>query len=254
MSVDINNLTVSEIIEVATIPSAKGREANIKNRFAYGLSFCIEGQITYTQNGIKYVSDKNHAVILPQGQSYSLYGDKKGVFTLINFRCRRVLCDTICVLPIHSAEEYIKDFENMRRLSLFEGTRPKMFSIFYNMLYRLSTQTSYEKNLLFPAIKHLEQNYCDPTLTNSTLASLCGISEVYFRSLFLKEYHITPRQYIINVRLDKAKQLLSEGGLKISAISELCGFSNQYHFCRIFKDKEGKTPSEYMRENHVFKL
>ena len=48
-----------------------------------------------------------------------------------------------------------------------------------------------------------------------------------------------------------AKQLLSEGQKKISAIAEECGFSSTYHFCRSFKERVGTTPSEFRSQNTI---
>ena len=42
--------------------------------------------------------------------------------------------------------------------------------------------------------------------------------------------------------------------LKINAVAEHCGFSNQYHFCRLFKEKTGLTPTEYMKQNRIYKI
>jgi len=60
---------------------------------------------------------------------------------------------------------------------------------------------------------------------------------------------MTPRQFIIEIRINKAKQLLTDGTLKISAVAEKCGFTNQYHFTRVFKSRVGLTPSEYMKQS-----
>ena len=76
------------------------------------------------------------------------------------------------------------------------------------------------------------------------------VSEVYFRKLFLKHMNTSPKQYIIDIRLQKAKQLLAEGVFSISAISEKCGFSNPYHFCRIFKDRIGIPPLRIQKRKH----
>lgn len=46
----------------------------------------------------------------------------------------------------------------------------------------------------------------------------------------------------------------SEGVLKINAVSERCGFTNQYHFCRVFKEKTGLTPTEYMNKHRIYKI
>ena len=249
----LNKITVTEIREILTVSSPKGRTAQTQNRSSYGLSFCAEGKITYTINGKQAVSDKNHAVILPQGRSYSLYGDKTGIFPVINFLCRDFLCDEVLSLPIQYADVYLKDFEKMKALSLFEENRAKIMSIFYDMLHRLSRESS-PLHCLVPAIRHLESNNWDPKLTNAELAKKCNISEVYFRKIFTDTYKLTPKQYIIDIRINKAKQLLAENRLKIAAVAELCGFSNQYHFCRIFKEKTGFTPTEYMKQNQFFEI
>ena len=56
---------------------------------------------------------------------------------------------------------------------------------------------------------------------------------------------------ILDIRIGKAKQLLADGTQKISAVSEACGFSNPYHFCRAFKQRTGLTPSQYMQQNRL---
>ena len=249
----INKITVTDIKELLTVLSPKGRNEAIKNRKSYGLSFCAEGKITYEIDGKQAVSDENHAVILPKGQSYSLRGDKTGKFPVINFDCKEFLCDEVISLSIQSADTYIKDFEKMKALSLFEENRAKMMSVFYNMLHRLSTESSVH-NVILPAIKYIERNYQNPKLSNAELAEKCNISEVYFRKIFTQAYKTTPKQFILEIRINKAKQLLSDGFLNICAVAEECGFSNQYHFCRLFKEKTGLTPTEYMKQNRIYKI
>ena len=83
----LKNAVIEQVTDVLTIHSQEGRVDRMHDRPCYGLSFCYSGQITYTQNGKQYVSDRAHAVLLPQGQSYSTRRDKKGDFPLINFTC-----------------------------------------------------------------------------------------------------------------------------------------------------------------------
>ena len=249
----LNKITITDIKELFTVTSLRGRSEEIHNRESYGLSFCTEGRITYTLGGKQAVSDENHAVILPKGQSYSLHGDKTGIFAVINFDCNDSLCDNVISIPIQNPETYIKDFEKMKALSLFEENRAKMMSVFYNILHRLSTESSV-RNVILPAIKHIESNYQNPKLSNVELAQKCNISEVYFRKVFTEVYKTTPKQFIMDVRIDKAKQLLSDGFLRVGAVAEQCGFSNQYHFCRLFKEKTGITPTEYMKQNRIYKI
>ncbi len=250
----LNSIIITDIDGVFTVVSQKGNLEKMDNRKSYGLSFCEEGQITYIHNQKEYVCDPYHAVILPKGQSYTIRRDKYGKFSLINFECMDFLCDTMIVLPIESIESATRDFYMMKNLFQFKKNRTKVISLFYNIIHKFSVTDITGNKILLPAIKYLESNYSDSRLTNSVLADKCNISEVYFRKLFIQQYGITPRQYIIDIRINKAKQLLTDGILKINAISELCGFSNPYHFCRLFKEKTGLTPTNYMRQNRIFEI
>ena len=126
-------------------------------------------------------------------------------------------------------------------------------SVFYSILHRLSTESSV-RNVIIPAIKYIEKNYQNPKLSNAELAEQCNISEVYFRRIFTETYKTTPKQFVVDIRINKAKQLLSDGLSKVGSVAEQCGFSNQYHFCRLFKEKTGLTPTEYMKQNRIYKI
>ena len=249
---DLKNIVITKILEACTVYSPNGRSEQMRDRKSYALSLCIDGQITYIQNGIKYISQPNVAVILPKGGNYLIRGDKTGFFPVINFECSDFLCDSITVIPIQNAEQLIADFEELKKLIYFDGNHARIFSIFYGMLHRLSSDKL--PTLLENAIRLIGNEYGDPALTNAQIANTCQISEVYLRKLFSKYLATSPKQYIIDVRLQKAKQLLSEGALNIINISEACGFSNPYHFCRIFKGHTGMTPSEYRKENIIYKI
>lgn len=242
---ELNKITVKKIMDISTVHSLRGRCFEMERRPVMGLTFCKDGKITYSQHGREIVSDRSHAVILPQGASYTLYGNETGNFPLINFTCEGFSPDTVEAVRLASVESYLRDFERMHSLSLFEGNRAAVMSIFYDIVSRLSREESSEFDILSPAICFIEQNYADPTLSNSLLAELCGISEVYFRRIFLRARGETPKQYIIGIRIRRAKQLLGERETSVGEISELCGFSSVYHFCRAFKNITGQTPTEY---------
>lgn len=249
---NLKNITVTKISGIVTVYSEKGRCDRMDNRQSYGLSLCTEGQITYIQNEREYVSDNNCAVILPKGGTYLIKRDKTGCFPVINFDCLDFLCDTVTVIPIQNASPLIADYEKMKRLFYFDGNRAQIFSIFYGMLHKLcSDDVPHE---LRGAMRLIRGNLCDVSLTNARLAAECNISEVYFRKLFTKHFGISPKQFTIDLRIQKAKQLLSEGVLSVSAISEQCGFSNPYHFCRLFKQRTGITPSEYRKANQIYEI
>lgn len=243
----ISNIIVTKIDEVLTVSSPKGRYVEMKDRWCYGLSFCSSGKITYTHNGVNYVSDKSCAVILPKGQSYTLYGNESGFFPVINFECENFLEKDFRIIPLRKNDSYLKDFERMKNLSLFENSQAKIMSIFYDILSRLDSEHLKENNILKIAADCIEASYTDPSLNNTMLAQKMHISEVYFRRIFKESFGISPKQYILDIRIRKAKQLLYSGNISVTKVSEQCGFSSVYHFCRIFKEKTGLTPTEYIK-------
>ena len=250
---ELESITVTDIKKMFTVMSPRSKTAEITDREYFGLSFCIDGQITYTIDGKKVVSDRTKVVILPKGRSYSLHRDKTGRFPVINFDCLNLTCSEILSFTVLNPAAYIKDYEKMKALSLFDGNRAEIMSIFYGILHRITLDNT-SKGRLAPAINLIEKDFANPKLTNTVLARECNISEIYFRKIFTEEYKLSPKQYLIEVRINKAKQLLTDGFLKINAVASQCGFTNQYHFSRIFKEKTGFTPTEYSKYNRASKI
>ncbi len=247
------SIVVTKIQNIYMVSSEKGRQFTMKNRPCWGLSFCTEGQIAYTYRGKKYVSDPNHAVFLPKGESYLLEGNKTGIFPLVNFECLTAFSNAFEIIPLSDYQSYCNDVKTMQELFPFERNQAKIMSLFYGILHRLSLERK-RSTLITPAIRFVEKNYGNTEINNEFLAKKCCISEVYLRQLFLKEMGMTPKQFVLEVRMEKAKQLLSEGMRMVGEISELCGFSNPYHFSRIFKEKLGLTPGEYRKQNMIDRL
>lgn len=247
------SIVVTKIQNIYMVSSEKGRQFTMKNRPCWGLSFCTEGQITYTYRGKKYVSDPNHAVFLPKGESYLLEGNKTGIFPLVNFECLTAFSNMFEIILLSDYQSYCNDVKTMQELFPFERNQAKIMSLFYGILHRLSLERK-RSTLITPAIRFVEKNYGNTEINNEFLAKKCCISEVYLRQLFLKEMGMTPKQFVLEVRMEKAKQLLSEGMRMVGEISELCGFSNPYHFSRIFKEKLGLTPGEYRKQNMIDRL
>ena len=246
---DIQSIVVTDIERLYTSYQEKGWRHEIKERSAFGLSFCLDGQITYTQDGVDYVEDPCHAVILPMGKSYSLHWDKPGLFPVVNFFTLTPITETITTLEVRNPAALKSYFEEMQRLIDTGKERLKLLSVFYDMLSELSYEES--AGILTPALKFLKENFSNPDITNSALAAMCNISEVYFRKLFKEYTEKSPRQYILTLRLKKAKHLLSLGDDKIWSIAEACGFESTAHFCRTFKEHFGISPKDYRKSRRM---
>ena len=79
-------------------------------------------------------------------------------------------------------------------------------------------------------------------------AGQCGVTARRFTDLFFERYHITPNRYLIQVKLEKAKQLLAVAELSLAQVAELSGFSDVYYFSKVFKREMGLSPGEYRKK------
>ena len=83
------------------------------------------------------------------------------------------------------------------------------------------------------------------------MAAVAGVTPSHFCRLFKKATGISPHQYVMKARLDRAQQMLVQTDLSLAALSEATGFTSQSHFSRAFRSWFGMAPSEYrQREAH----
>jgi AraC-like DNA-binding protein len=86
---------------------------------------------------------------------------------------------------------------------------------------------------------------------NISLATMARIAEVtphHFASLFTKETGLSPHQYVLRVRIERAKIHLKDDSLTVAEVSRLVGFRTQEHFSKVFRRVVGVTPSYFRRE------
>jgi AraC family transcriptional regulator len=89
------------------------------------------------------------------------------------------------------------------------------------------------------------RSYLDTQLSLENIASELNLSHYYFCVLFKQSMGVSPWQYVIGQRIEKAKELLRDRLVAISDIGLACGFSNQSHFTKLFHKHAGITPKAY---------
>ena len=99
------------------------------------------------------------------------------------------------------------------------------------------------------ALNYIEKNY-QKTFSREDMAGHLDISPEHLSRSFHDQCGITLRDYIVSVRLQRSKELLSkESHLKIRKIANLVGLSDGDYFCKIFKNQTGLTPLEYRKNS-----
>ena len=83
------------------------------------------------------------------------------------------------------------------------------------------------------------------SITVEELANKAALNKVYFSNIFSKHIGISPSQFIINRRLEKAMDIMRHSDSSLKEIAFKVGFDNAMYFPRIFKKKIGMTPSKF---------
>ncbi len=92
---------------------------------------------------------------------------------------------------------------------------------------------------------YLKANYAE-ALTVESIAQRAGFNAVYLNRIFKKHKHVTLIQYLINLRIEKAKQLMLEHPeWDFSLVGESIGYNDPHYFSRAFKKNTGQSPTEW---------
>lgn len=96
------------------------------------------------------------------------------------------------------------------------------------------------------AIDFMEANL-ERSLDLLTIAETTGLSPSHFARRFRATVGRAPHQHLMQIRLDRAKRLLSESDSSIAEIAFACGFASQEHLTRLFKRSCGDTPAAFRK-------
>ncbi|MDW7656498.1 MAG: AraC family transcriptional regulator [Bacillota bacterium] len=122
--------------------------------------------------------------------------------------------------------------------------------------FDLSIPESYHSISIQEVLQYIREHYARP-ISLDHLARLAAINKTKLISAFKELLGITPLQYINQMRLQKAKELLVNTDISISEISRLAGFQSIQYFSRYFQSKLNVSPKEYRRlntDNRFFNL
>jgi AraC family transcriptional regulator of arabinose operon len=148
--------------------------------------------------------------------------------------------------PSATERSLIQDLIRLFRASKEGPNRPRIYHSSLALLHLILSrpeivwQTDAPVNLL-AVVRHIEEHYASP-LYSADLARLARLSESVFRRKFQYFRHVSPAQFITEVRVREATHLLATTDLDMWEIAERTGFPNPAYFSRVFKRLIGRTP------------
>ena len=198
-------------------------------------------------------------------------GDRQGARAILNELLGHILYDTGCNIEIMKARslELVvmisraaveggaelnrllgMNYNFISELSGFEAFDEiclwliKVLDKFMDTVY--STRATPNMLLLRGAVSFIRENYTRNIVLDEVAASV-HISPYYLSHLFREELGITFIEYLTRTRVERAKQLLSAGGMSVSDVAREVGYDDAGYFSRVFKKLTGRTPAAYRK-------
>lgn len=119
-------------------------------------------------------------------------------------------------------------------------------SMIYDILEKIASnqKLSNGDTAIANCVRYMNANFCDPQTDVKTVCAEAFISESSLQRAFAKYFGMSPKQYLINLRMNRALQLLTENELSVKEICFACGFTDEKYFSRAFKKKYNYPPSQ----------
>lgn len=166
-----------------------------------------------------------------------------------------------------NAVENIPSFFSVSNPNATEETLSKIITLVYSanqfdnitasaelisFLHKLSLEKKENPTVLSLAKAFIEQNYKENISIND-VAAACNVSTAYLHKIFKNTLGITPGNYLLNIRISVAQNLLVNTHQPLIEIAFNCGFNSQSYFSDCFKKYVGITPKDF-RKNSTYTL
>ena len=147
---------------------------------------------------------------------------------------------------VGAPEEILRSFKTARHIRhiLVERADEKSMILGTREMGEISDDAS-TPGVIGEAKVYMSGHFTDPNLMLQDVAKAVGMSNSRFSTVFSQQTGQTFTEYLIYLRLNKAKEMLRTTGIKSSQIARESGYNDSHYFSYIFKKNVGITPSEY---------
>lgn len=218
----------------------------------HALSYRVTGNAEFTHQQDSFHVEGGDIAFVPAYYEYSMQALAENLF-VIHFRSDDNLPKALKTFHSNAPQYFERKFSELYNAwsKKQHGYEYECKSIFYRILLQIERELAESKfsgaeDRLLDAVEFIHDNFTSKSLSIESLAHMCGMSDTYFRRLFVKNFKITPLKYINKLKLSYAKELLRSGYYTVSQVSEKCGFENVQYFTLFIKKETGKTPSQFL--------
>ncbi len=219
--------------------------------------FHYSGKATVYFNGQVLHTSANTVRFLPKGDSWEYVVDREeaGDCILICFNADREV-GSIAENMLVKNEKVGALFKRLflKWVQKDEQYYFECLSLLYKIFAELRktqyvSSVQYEK--IKPAIDYIHENFLSQDrISAEKLSELCNVSYSYVKKLFMQKFKVSPKRYIISLKMNYACELIKYGEYSISKVAEMCGYTDIYAFSHQFKLEFGQSPSDFFK-NYV---
>ncbi|MDO4293806.1 MAG: AraC family transcriptional regulator [Eubacteriales bacterium] len=229
------------------------------------IGLILGGEGTLCVNGVPMCPHRGQLYLLPAKTSQTFFTDLKDPFRI--YYCHfEVTCDEtdlfeLIRLPLClDAKEPDRAEAILRQMSaacrgtdILSALKTKQLLLDLLALYLEccppDSVSLVEHNFDSPlsdAISYVE-SHLDQAVTVQQMAEIAGYHPSHFTRLFQERMGISPGQFVLRKRTERAEELLTATSLPVSAIADTLGFGSQFYFSNFFKKQTSMTPTLYRR-------
>lgn len=214
------------------------------------LSFRISSDAVLRTEKAEYKTGDYSICYVPAGLDYRRIASYDCLIA-VHFQTAGYVCREIEHLVPSDKEHFKALFERIyeRWSSREAGYKYECTAILYeifSLCYRENEKPRAKDSRIRKSVDYIHKNYKKKDLTIAEIASLSFMSEVYFRRLFKEEFGVSPKKYIVNLRIQNVISLVSSGYYTIKEAALMSGYDDCKYFSSEFKKIKGVCPSDYL--------
>ncbi len=231
-------------------------------RAHYLLHFILSGKGCYHAHGKIYHLEKDKMFLIKPGESTFYIADEEDPWEYIWIAFNGTSVDTIlqdCGLLSDNPTSYYRPdkilidslTDIIQQLSSKTENEYALLGDLYSIFGSLSlnhySQENHSNNLLIKQSLRFIQNNYSIDIKVQDIADYVQVDRTYLYRLFMEEFQLSPKQYIMQYRIKRAAELLSNTSLTVMEVAYNCGFRDPSAFCKYFRNQLGFTPKEFRK-------
>ena len=228
----------------------KQGDFNVKARPYAAISFRVSGTGIFEIGEKRFVSEPGDVLFLPADTPYRVHYSVSESIVVHFDECNYFEAE--CV-RLNNAAVVGGCFQRLLEAWKKQRSINQAKSIIYDILERMSTdqKAPLGDTAIDRCVRYIDANFYDPEMDVERICAFAFVSESSLQRSFLRYVGMSPKQYLIQLRMSRALELLTGNELSVKEISFACGFKDEKYFSRAFRKKYGYSPSRFRKNMMV---